>query len=739
VPASIAIMPGESERRTATWNLRAVLPTALYVIGALVFFRWQIFSNFDLVFGELADTNDVAFLHEHIYRWLWGRADFLSPPFFFNLTETLGYSDAFLLDEIVYVPLRLLGADPLLAITLTAIVLSAVGYVFAYLLLRRSDVSVPVASLAALIFTFPNNLYLESFHPQCFAVYYIPIIAYCGLLAVSELHQRPVRAYLLGAFAAGLYGVLFSTAYYIAWFFGLGVLIFTAIAGYVAWPRLRTWWRQHPPRMFGLLLVAALGFTAALSVFVIIYAPVLATGAKRSFAEYLDDAPQPIDIINVGTNNVIWSGLIRSLHLIRDDRLANPEISIALTPVVEVLLLASAVLAIRSRLWPASDIGRISRAFVIAGASVCALFYLLAIKIDDVSLFHLLYAIVPGANAIRVGYRGMIVANLFAAIAIGLTLDRLIQSSWSEPLPLMRSRRLFALIALASIAAIEQVNLKQASEISRKLERQHLSAVGRAPRECRSFYVAARRARVQEDAMRIAQAQHLPTINGDSGLYPPDWDLDKPYRAGYEGRAIYWAVRRGIVEGLCRLDVGTGTWTVVDVDRDWNCTPGGCLRRISRISFGETHVFEINLAEAGNWGLFADNHWAGPEVWGQWTDATQAGLSFSVGTPRDLVVALSVRPLLSAIAPKQSVWVEANQCRVGGADFDLAHGSGPKTISGDIPAACINADGTVILRVNTDRVRSPKEIGMNDDERKLGVAVERVHIKQDNLRATNLR
>jgi hypothetical protein len=144
------------------------------------------------------------------------------------VTETLGNSDAFLLNEIVYVPLRLLGAEPLLAITLAAVVLSAMAFFFVYLLLRRFDVSVPLASLAALIFTFPNNLYLESFHPQCFAVYYIPLIAYCGLLAVTELHQRPVRAYLLGAFTAGMYGVLFSTAYYIAWFFWAGLADFYA-------------------------------------------------------------------------------------------------------------------------------------------------------------------------------------------------------------------------------------------------------------------------------------------------------------------------------------------------------------------------------------------------------------------------------------------------------------------------------------------------------------------------------
>ena len=163
--------------------------------------------------------------------------------------------------------------------------------------------------------------------------------------------------------------------------------------------------------------------------------------------------------------------------------------------------------------------------------------------------------------------------------------------------------------------------------------------------------------------------------------------------------------------------------------RDWNCKPGECERRIS---FDQTPEFEINLAKGGNGALFTDNNWGKAEDWGQWTRATRAALSFSVGAPRDLVLALSIGPLLSATAPKQSVWVEANQCRVGGVDFGWAHGSGTKTISGTIPAGCIAPDGSVTLRINTDRVRSPKEIGINVDERKLGVAVVRVQIKQDN-------
>jgi len=721
----------KTSARTTTRLGNAVIPLTLYFAGFFVFFRWQIFSAFDLVFGDRGDARFVTFIHEHIYRWLHGGAELLSPPFFFDQTGTLGYSDAFLLDQLIYAPLRLFGADPLLAVSLIAVVLSSIAFLFLYLFLRRLDVSIPLASLAALIFTFPNNLFLKSNHLQHFAVYYIPIIVYCGLVAVSDVHRRPFRAYLLAAFAAGLYGLLFSTGYYMAWFFGLGLLIYTPIAVCITWPAVRSWWSTRPTRVAGLGLVASLTFLAALSIFVTIYGPVLASGSARGFGEYLIYAPTPVDLVNVGRQNLVWSGLIRSLHLIRDDRLGNGEISVALTPVVQILLALSAVLAFRRGFWPASDAGRISRAFVIAGASVCALFFLLTIKVHNFSLFHLLYAMVPGANAIRVGYRGMVVANLFAVTAIGLTFNRVIRSSLQEPRILLRLGKLGGLAALLSLSAVEQVNLVQATQLSRKFESAHMSALGRAPPVCRSFYAAPQPARalyeVQMDAMMLALAQYLPTINGYSGLLPPHWklfDTNAPY---YEQQAIRWALSRGIAESLCRVDIDNGTWMLVTAARDWICATRGCVRRVS---FGQSREFEINLAQTGNGSLFTDDHWDVPESWGEWTGAAQAALSFSVGAPHNIGFELSIRGLLSPRAPKQLVWVEANRCRVGGMEFDLTQGSGSQTISGTIPVDCIDADGYIVLRINTDRMRSPKEIGINDDTRQLGVGVERVVIRE---------
>jgi hypothetical protein len=566
VSSSLASPSETTGERKIIRRVSWIFPLGLYFVGALTFFRWQFFSNFDLVFGDRGDARMVEFLHEHVYRWLFIRSGLLSPPFFYNQTATLGYTDAFLLDQFIYAPLRLLGAEPLLALSLIAIILSLIAYLFLYLFLRRLDVSVPMASLAAFIFAFANNLYLKSGHLQHFTVYYIPIVVYCSLLAISSVHRRPFHAYLLGAFAAGLYGLLFSTGYYMAWFFSLGLLIFTPIAAYIAWPQVLAWWRERPARVLGLGLVVSLSFLATLSIFALIYLPVLALGAARNFGDYLIFAPTPIDIFNVGTDNLIWSGLIRSLHLIREDRLAFGEVSIALTPIVQILLVVSLILAFRPGFWPANDVGRISRALVIAGASVCAVFYIVTVKTHNFSLFHLLYVIMPGANAIRVGYRGMVVANLFAVIAIGLTFDRVLLFALREPRASVRLGAVGALTALLSLAAIEQVNFNDPARLSRKFERGHMAALGGAPRECRSFYAVRQTDRtpyeVQIDAMILALAQHLPTINGYSGLNPPGWDFYDTNAADYEQRALRWAMTRGISDGLCRVDIDRRTWTV---------------------------------------------------------------------------------------------------------------------------------------------------------------------------------
>jgi hypothetical protein len=140
--------------------------------------------------------------------------------------------------------------------------------------------------------------------------------------------------------------------------------------------------------------------------------------------------------------------------------------------------------------------------------------------------------------------------------------------------------------------------------------------------------------------------------------------------------------------------------------------------------------FRIDFKTGGNGALFTDDRWFGPEPWGTWIAGDAAGIKFMLESPHDLQFSILVRPFLSSRAPKQSVWVDANGCRVGSARFDVAQNLLVDTISGAIPVSCFDSDGRVVLRIQTDRASTPNEMGINADTRRIGIGVEEIVIRK---------
>ncbi len=133
-------------------------------------------------------------------------------------------------------------------------------------------------------------------------------------------------------------------------------------------------------------------------------------------------------------------------------------------------------------------------------------------------------------------------------------------------------------------------------------------------------------------------------------------------------------IRARFGRAIAKQDVEFLDHVVDVVEEDPELLPemGPDLRRLSFASSGEC---TIDFAD-GSGAMFTDEHWAEPEPWGQWTNATQAALAFSLDGPHDLEITLSVLGLVSASAPKQSVWIEANGRQVASFEFDLAHAPG---------------------------------------------------------------
>jgi hypothetical protein len=701
-------------------------PLILYALGFAAFFRHQLISHFDLMFGNPSDGRFVVFIHEHVYQWLLGRATLLSPPLFFDVSDTLGYSEVLLLDQLFYTPLRLAGTDPYLATSLVTGALSVISFASLYLLLSRLCVSSVLSSVAALLFTFSSGLFLTSAHLQHFTIYFFPVVGLSAAEAISTLHTSPRRALAVAGLGSLLCGLSFSTGFYMAWFLFLDLLIFIPIALCLCWRTLTMWFSTSRSRVMLLCLITSIGFATGLIPCLVIYLPVFRLMGYRAFSDYLLLAPQLSDIINVGPGNIVWGYVAQyfappPLNF----RLSNPsEFTIAITPTVQVLSLAASVFASQRRLWPPTKMGSIARAIAFSAGVVPFIFFFCVMKIGNWSFFELLTATIPGAGAIRDGFRGMIVANLFAAVAVALTSNRIVQLL-SQRSQMTAHLGLVSLWCVLGLAAVEQISVAAPDLLARASERQRFVRVGSPPSQCRSFFAADEIGResynVQLDAMLLAVRHNIPTINGYSGFVPSTWDFYDTKEVSYEKRAISWASRRGLVEGLCRLDITSGVWTLASQDPQLECAIRRC---ISFDVSGKSHEFHFEFGPEGNAQFFVDSGWSVPEAWGRWTSMPRASMSFTLSDLRDFEFQATLRPLVSAQAPNQSVSIEVNKCPIARASFDFFRGASIQTISGKVPIACIKPDGRVVIQIVTDQVSIPRNMGIGSDERELGIGIE---------------
>ena len=201
---------------------------AAWAAAALIAFRAVVISSFDLVFGGRGDGRLIVYLHEHLFKALQGRADFLSPPIFYPQRHGLGFTDAFVLDVLPYAAFRAIGLDPFLSVQTWAIVLSLFCFLASLIIgTRYLRLRLTFAIAASVLVTFPNNLLFKTAtaHINFFALYYVPCILLLALWGVEDFPRVSRWSPMRVGLAAALFALPFSTGYYTAWMFA-----FTAAA-----------------------------------------------------------------------------------------------------------------------------------------------------------------------------------------------------------------------------------------------------------------------------------------------------------------------------------------------------------------------------------------------------------------------------------------------------------------------------------------------------------------------------
>lgn len=536
----------------------------LWAAAALVFFRHPIFSGLRTITGDNGDTRLIIYLHEHWLLVLRGLASWRDPAFFFPATDTLGYSDTFILDALFYAPLRLAGLDTYVAFQWTLVLLSLIGFIGTYRLLRWV---LPeqrwICAGLALTFTFSNMLYVQAGHSQLYSVYWLPLIVILVLRARSEQRLGP-------AFLAGLLlGILFLSTFYVAWFFVLSSLIW-----YVARRRLtpgRTAWRQGLKGFWIGHRRRILAFAAGTSIggvpFLVVYLPTLGQGS-RSLESVLGYAAQPTDVLNTGAHNYFWGPITRGIFG-SSARIFNGELGFGLTPVLLISLLVATIYFIRRfRAGPSDErIGAAPLATVIT----CWAAILLPLKMFGVSLWIIIWLVVPGAHAIRAVDRMGVIAGLLAPVVIAIAIADLQQRGAFRRG--VRRRIEFASAAIVVLIALEQLNVGNNATINRPAELAGLSSVPMPPSTCQVFYLTVSKNHpplayvASIDAMLISQSitsQGTPiaTINGFSGQFPLGFgSVADPGSVAYDSDLRAWIGAHEMTAGVCGYDPVAQRWT----------------------------------------------------------------------------------------------------------------------------------------------------------------------------------
>ncbi|MFC0242450.1 hypothetical protein [Rhodopseudomonas telluris] len=541
--------------RALSLSPSALIAAAIaWAVGAGIAFRSALLSGFDVVFGNNGDGRLIVYLHEHLYEALRGRAEFLSPPFFYPQKQILGYTDAFLLDALPYAALRSLGIDPFLALQLLAIILSFCCFASVTIIGRRYlSLHAALAICAGLLITFPNNLMFKTAnaHPNFFALYYVPMLVLLALWAVEDFprptHWSQIRAACFGL----LYGLLFSTSFYVAWLFAITVAIAIGTLIVLLPAPCLAFVRTNVGALARLCVPALLGLIVGLIPVWLIYQPVLRATAGRSFRDYLGFAPFPKDLPNVGDQNLLWGWLIDGIGLP-----STGDHMLSVTPGMTLITLLLVYWTNKGRMadhrpWPVM--------YGIVCAAVWAVSWLLTFRIGSFSPFWLLYHLVPGAAAIRVGGRIQLLTSLWVVTALAV----LLQHAWPAAISRRSAARLAATTLIVAFCLLEQVNLRDGS-LPRRAELERLAAVAPPPPDCEVFLVDARDDQgygVREfDAMWISMRVGLPTLNGNSGWSPPGWQLADP-DTDYDAAAKRWIEQTHITKHVCRYQRDARAWS----------------------------------------------------------------------------------------------------------------------------------------------------------------------------------
>lgn len=533
----------------------ACIALLIGIACTLFIYREQIANGFSVLSGDPYDTVISASILEHWHRFYSGYTSWSNADYFYPYKDTIAQTDGYFLASIPYQFLRMVGLDPLLSQEGAGMILRLAGFLFFYLFCRRTLALRRSSSIMGAIFfvmadASSSYIYRIQFDSLAFA----PLLAMWIFDALKAAREDNSRDFILfGCLAAFTFSAWCLTCFYLAWFFVYFAIVFTIIYGACAPSEIAATWTKLFRHWAGLItiLIVCLVF---LSPFLHAYVSKAMQVGVRHWSDVVPYLISPAALALMRPDSLGRALVDHAVAPFASLPSAVGEYSqIGFSPVVVVALLVALFLSLRTK---TESLPKWSAKAVVLTIIFCSIG---VVTIDGHSIWRVVYAVVPGAKALRVASSIFIFLVFPTAAVVGWLTDRVRPPSW-----------LFPIWVLGFI--ILEVNTP-ALALNRRAELA-LFDVPPPKMNCRTFYIGPLPEQIKLGdkigyvrsmyshnvaAMYIAQIVGIPTINGIASFDPPDWDFGYPARPDYDERAEAYVRRHKLID-VCRLDIAKKSW-----------------------------------------------------------------------------------------------------------------------------------------------------------------------------------
>jgi hypothetical protein len=554
--------------------------------------------------GDWGDPYFINFLLEHWYVSATRFSDPASPPMYFPVEGTLGYSHGLILYAPFYVPARFV-LDPFQAHNVSLLAVLVLGSISVYVILREIVGLRFVEALLLTIFFFTSRNVVSpttAIWSQTASVFLIPPILLLALVA-RRMGAGLVRA-AAAAFAGLLSTLLFTQEFYTAQF-----ALFFVSAMVIAWlaverrrpisEKVAAFWekeRRVHVRIAVVTAAAALMWALGLimygggvvEVFGVRLAsrdwrrPALLAVAAAALLLYRRGRPDirldfsrqrawiPPFCVGAlfGICIFLWiylpiylehhafssDELILTLHDPSRWRTWNFVYALGAFESLRTFYFAFLIGGLSCLPW--FRLARNTRIYCGCFVALSLLVLTFPVRFDTFSVWRTFFAPVPGFAAIRDPKRVIQVYELFLV---------LLAAGFLIGLPRASRYRLFVSATLLLLILLDWNRdvfffARPAADYRRWVE----APIDVDP-ECDSFFIKGASQNYMArwnnpwilysvDAMFVSLRQSLPTLNGYSAWFPEDWRLFHPHEGGYSQAVTRWIAKHRL-NAVCEFDI----------------------------------------------------------------------------------------------------------------------------------------------------------------------------------------